>query len=373
MRRSAVLAAAVLLAGLAGCSSDQSPSVPAPDSSVAAPASTPSTASVATPPTRATAPTALGSPALALLARVPIKGRAPKTGYDRAQYGQAWTDNNDDLSGHNGCDTRNDVLRRDLLGTTVKPGTHGCVVLTGVLHDPYTGATIDFTRGVRTSLAVQIDHVVALGDSWQTGAQQFSAAKRVDFANDPLNLLAVAGPANEAKSDGDAASWLPPNKTYRCAYVARQTAVKVRYGLWMTQAEHDATARVLSSCPGQKAPIVGGRPPAVHPVADPVVTRPSPNPAPTTARAPLPRRDPTASPASTPTPASPASTAPPASGAHEFANCADMHKTYPHGVGKPGARDHTSGTPDTQFVVSTALYDANSKSDRDKDGIACEA
>ena len=108
----------------------------------------------------------------------------------------------------------------------LKPGTHGCVVATGVLHDPYTSATIHFTRGVTTSEAVQIDHVVALGDAWQTGAQQLSLTVRTNLANDPLELLAVSGPANDQKGDADAASWLPPNKGFRCSYVARQVAVK---------------------------------------------------------------------------------------------------------------------------------------------------
>jgi uncharacterized membrane protein len=58
--------------------------------------------------------------------------------------------------------------------------------------------------------------------------------------------------------------------------------------------------------------------------------------------------------------------------AKEFKNCTALNKAYPHGVGKPGARDHTSGTPVTTFKRSKALYVANKKSDRDKDGIACE-
>jgi hypothetical protein len=192
--------------------------------------------------------------ALALLATLRIKGRAPKTGYARTRFGPAWTDDNDDPSGHNGCDTRNDILRRDLTDAVVKAGTHGCVALSGTLHDPYTDRTIDFVRGQRTSAAVQIDHVVALADAWQTGAQQWNALKRVDLANDPLNLLAVDGPTNEGKGDGDAATWLPPNKAYRCTYVARQVAVKARYALWVTPAEHDAIARVLTTCPDQAAP-----------------------------------------------------------------------------------------------------------------------
>jgi len=131
-----------------------------------------------------------------------------------------------------------------------------CTVLSGVLHDPYTAKTINFTRGEKTSDDVQIDHVVALSDAWQKGAQQLDPETRKQFANDPLNLLAVDGPANNAKSDADAATWLPPNKDYRCRYVARQVAVKQKYQLWVTQAEHDAIQRVLGGCPGQMLPVV---------------------------------------------------------------------------------------------------------------------
>jgi hypothetical protein len=185
---------------------------------------------------------------------LPVKGRAPLTGYSRAQFGPAWTDDVTVPDGHNGCDTRNDILRRDLTTIVIKPGTSGCVVASGVLHDPYTGTIIPFIRGVSTSDAVQIDHVVALGDAWQTGAQQLSLAVRTNMANDPLELLAVSGPINEQKGDADAASWLPPNRAFRCSYVARQVAVKMTYHLWVTPAEHDAMARVLATCPAQTLP-----------------------------------------------------------------------------------------------------------------------
>jgi hypothetical protein len=212
--------------------------------------------------------------ALAALAAVRVAGRAPKTGYDRARFGQAWADVD-----RNGCDTRNDVLRRDLTSFTLKAGTRGCLVLKGTLHDPYTGRTIAFVRGQGTSNAVQIDHVVALSDAWQKGAQSWSTTKRTAFANDSLNLLAVDGPTNARKGDGDAATWLPPAKSYRCAYVARQEAVKLKYGLWMTRAERAATARVLTTCPAQRLPAakafrLGGG--TVQAVASPA---PSPEPA----------------------------------------------------------------------------------------------
>jgi Protein of unknown function (DUF1524) len=189
-----------------------------------------------------------------VLAGLEVKGRAPKTGYARSQFGPAWTDDNRVAGGHNGCDTRNDVLRRDLVDIVVKPRTRGCVVLSGRLRDPYTAGAIRFVRGERTSTAVQIDHVVALSDAWQTGAQRLTPEQRVDLANDPLELLAVDGPTNEAKGDGDAATWLPPSHAYRCAYVARQIAVKRAYRLWVTPAERAAMAGVLTRCPDQNIP-----------------------------------------------------------------------------------------------------------------------
>jgi len=189
---------------------------------------------------------AAGVSAAAVLATLAVKGRAPSTGYDRDQFGAQWADVD-----RNGCDTRNDVLARDLTGETFKAGTQDCVVATGTLADPYTATTIEFVKGDASS--VDIDHVVALGNSWQTGAFAWDDARRTAFANDPLNLLAVDYSANRQKGDGDAATWLP-GRGYRCAYVARQVAVKAAYGLWVTQAEHDAIARVLDACPGEPVP-----------------------------------------------------------------------------------------------------------------------
>jgi hypothetical protein len=151
----------------------------------------------------------------------------------------------------------NDILRRALSDIAVKPGTAGCVVLSGQLNDPYTGRVIQFRRGPRSS-DVQIEHVVALGDSWQKGAQQLTVEERTNLANDPLELLAVDGPTNQAKGDADAASWLPPNNGYRCAYVARQIAVKTKYRLWVTSAEKDAMAAVLDVCPQEPLPVDDG-------------------------------------------------------------------------------------------------------------------
>ena len=173
-----------------------------------------------------------------------VKGRAPKTGYERAEFSDGWAE-------IGSCTVRNFVLRRDLKNVTFKSG---CIVNTGILADPYTSKKISFQYGVGTSSKVQIDHVVALSDAWQKGAQGIGAAKRLNFYNDPLNLLAVDGPTNASKGDGDAATWLPPNKAYRCAYVARQIAVKIKYKLWLVTAEKAAMKQVLATCPGQKLP-----------------------------------------------------------------------------------------------------------------------
>lgn len=182
--------------------------------------------------------------ALQVLATLPIKGKAPKTGYSRSQFGDGWAT-------QSGCDTRNIILHRDL--TEVKVG-EDCKILNGTLQDPYTGETILFQRGADSSQLVQIDHVVALSNAWQTGAQQLSPEQRISLANDPLNLLAVDGAANQQKSDGDAATWLPSNKSFRCQYIARQIAIKQKYTLWVVVAEKDAMQRILQTCPEQSLP-----------------------------------------------------------------------------------------------------------------------
>lgn len=192
--------------------------------------------------------------ALAVARTLEVKGRAPKTGYSREQFGPAWKDVD-----KNGCDQRNDILNRDLVDITHKPGTGGCIVLSGTLHDPFSAKTIHFERGQKTSQKVQIDHVVALSDAWQKGAQQWDQDKREAFANDPLNLLAVDGPLNGQKGDADAATWLPPNKPFRCEYVAQLVGVKHAYSLWVTRAEQNAMVRELSRCQEEPLPQNSGR------------------------------------------------------------------------------------------------------------------
>jgi|ETNmetMinimDraft_4_1059912.scaffolds.fasta_scaffold47069_2 hypothetical protein len=200
------------------------------------------TAYSATPVEYVQTDTVEGLPALTALEKLDVKGRAPKTGYEREQFGDGWGESN-------GCDVRNVILYRDLSDVVIN---EACLVQSGTLNDPYTGERIVFERG--NASAVQIDHVVALSDAWQKGAQLLSRSDRIRFANDPLNLLASDGPANQQKGDGDAATWLPSNKPFRCLYVTRQIAVKQKYALWVTEAESAAMRSVLQACPQQTLP-----------------------------------------------------------------------------------------------------------------------
>jgi hypothetical protein len=285
---------------------------------------------------------AFATKAIDLLATLPVKGRAPKTGYDRAMFGQAWADVD-----RNGCDTRNDILKRDLTGITYTNSVP-CKVQSGTLADPYTGTTIKFLRGTATSSAVQIDHVVALSDAWQKGAQQLTTEQRTAFANDPLNLQSTDGPTNIKKGDGDAATWLPPNKSFRCEYVARQISVKATYNLWVTQAEHDAMANILAGCSGQLAPTNEKAPVTAAPA-------PAPEPAPVAAPAPAPAPAPAAPAPVAPAPVAPApAPAAPAPVAVYYANCA--------------AAKAAGAAP---IYAGQAGYRAGL--DRDSDGVACES
>jgi uncharacterized protein DUF1524 len=191
-----------------------------------------------------------GGAALAAVDSLAVKGRAPKTGYARDRFGSAWADTD-----ANKCDTRDDILKRDLADVRFRSG--GCKVSAGELKpDPYSGKEVAFTRG---RSEVDIDHIVALSDAWQKGAKYWDASKRIALANDPLNLRAVDASTNCSKGDGDTATWLPPNAAYRCPYVANQVAVKKKYGLWVSAAEKAAMKKVLSGCAGQKLPT-GGNP-----------------------------------------------------------------------------------------------------------------
>ncbi len=182
------------------------------------------------------------------LGELAVKPAASHAGYNREQFGSGWAT-------FGNCDMREQILNLDLTMATDKSATD-CTVLSGTLQDPYTGKTIAFKRGPGTSSFVQIDHIVAVSDAWDTGAQNLSAARREQFYNDPLELLAVSGPANDAKSSSDAADWLPPNKPYECRYVARQIAIKLKYHLWVTLAERTAMQKILNSCTNQIFPEI---------------------------------------------------------------------------------------------------------------------
>ena len=177
-----------------------------------------------------------------VLEKLEVKGRAPKTGYSREQFYDGWPI-------VDGCSLRQRIIRREFGDSAV---LDGCNVVAGEFDEPYTGEHRVFTAKDEIS-KIQIDHVVALSDAWQKGAQYKDKDVRYKIATDPLNLLAVDGPANEQKSDGDAATWLPKNKKFRCQYVARQVSVKYKYQLWVTQAEKEAIQRILEKCPHEPA------------------------------------------------------------------------------------------------------------------------
>lgn len=178
-----------------------------------------------------------------ILTKLEVKGRAPKTGYKRTEFYNGWPD-------IDGCNLRQRILKRDFGETAVTD--EKCNVIAGKFYEPYTGEVMEFHTRKEISKGVQIDHVVALSDAWQKGAQYKSSEVRYEIATDPLNLIAVQAAANQQKSDGDAATWLPHNKSFRCQYVARQISVKFKYELWVTEAEKNAMSQILTGCPEQR-------------------------------------------------------------------------------------------------------------------------
>ncbi|MBQ1444067.1 MAG: HNH endonuclease [Renibacterium sp.] len=243
---------------------DQAPVEPAPASTVV--------------PSGAVAPNpqpVFGTLALDLLARIPVQPAAPSAGYARSNFGPSWLDLGV------GCDSRNATLKRDLGGVVLAQGNNQCIVQAGELKDPYSGGRLVFDRAAASM--IQIDEVVSLANAWQTGAQSLSAAQRVGFANDALNLLAVDAVTSIQKHSADAAGWLPPNAEFRCAYVARQISVKATYGLWVTQEERDAMAAVLQACPTTTVPT------NQRPADTGIAAGPSPDSAPAAPAAPAPQ------------------------------------------------------------------------------------
>ena len=243
-RLSAALLGALVIAAVAGVlvwqqRATEAPSLP--PTWRADPAS-----GTAVPPPAPGAPPSRFDTARRQLGALPVRGWDRTSDFRRYQFGEAWSDDVNVEYGHNGCNTRDDILRRDLKNLVVRPFT--CFAQSGTLTDPYTGTTIDFVRGPDTSNSVEIDHVVSLADAWYKGARAWDPQRRLDFANDPRNLLAVSPQANFDKAFRDAASWLPPNEAFRCDFVARQIDVKAAYGLWLSAKERTALADVLSGC-----------------------------------------------------------------------------------------------------------------------------
>jgi len=189
-----------------------------------------------------------GTDVLAGIVVVPL--RLHRYDYRRAAYGDAWDDDNDAPGGHNGCDTRDDILNRDLVDKTYVI-TKRCpdAVATGILHDPYTNTTVTFQRGAKVGESVQIDHIVALAYAWDMGAFAWPGPQRLRFANDPANLLAVQGQANQDKGDSPPAYWMPPNRAFACQYAMQFIAVLRGYQLPVEQASADVLRRAAATCP----------------------------------------------------------------------------------------------------------------------------
>jgi hypothetical protein len=181
---------------------------------------------------------------------VVVPARIHRYDYRRAAFGDAWTDDNDAPGGHNGCDTRDDILNRDLVDKTYV-AIKRCpdAVATGTLHDPYTNATINFHRGAGIGASVEIDHIVPLALAWDMGAYDWPTSERIRLANDPANLLAVSGKANEDKSDSQPTLWMPPNKAFWCQYAMQYIAVARGYALPVDQPSADVLRQAAATCP----------------------------------------------------------------------------------------------------------------------------
>jgi hypothetical protein len=189
-----------------------------------------------------------GVDVLADVAQVPARMRSGD--YRRDAFGEAWTDDNSAPGGRNGCDTRNDILDRDLVDKTyVAISRCPTAVATGTLRDPYTSQTIPFVRGAQAGAAVQIEHIVPLAYAWDQGARIWTDEMRVRFANDPANLVAVDGPTNQDKGDAEPALWMPPNAAFHCQYAMQFVAVMKGYSLPIDGPSVAELRRAVATCP----------------------------------------------------------------------------------------------------------------------------
>lgn len=191
------------------------------------------------------------APGVDLLAGVPeVPVRVRGNDYRRAAFGESWDDDNSAPGGHNGCDTRNDILDRDLVDKTfVAIKRCPTAVATGKLHDPYTNAVVSFVRGNQTGASVQIDHIVPLALAWDLGARDWPDDLRLRFANDPANLLAVAGKPNQDKGDQEPAHWMPPNRAFWCQYAVQFVEVLRGYALPVDTASAGVLREASATCP----------------------------------------------------------------------------------------------------------------------------
>jgi hypothetical protein len=197
----------------------------------------PPAAQQASAPRQQQPPRELGAPTA--LHRINVAAPSTYPVYRRDKFGSGWADLD-----HDGCNTREEILARDMTDLGLEDN---CNVLTGTLHDPYTGRTIDYNESVNAA-SVQIDHVVSLSSAWRQGASNWTAAKRIKFANDPLNLIAVDGPTNQSKGDSGPATWQPPNTTFRCAWDRRYVQVTYKYRLTLPSADWDTLETTLAGC-----------------------------------------------------------------------------------------------------------------------------
>jgi len=184
-------------------------------------------------PFSTTMPPSIAPPSIDGLA---VAAEGSDSGYDRALFQpQAWADLDGD-----GCDTRAEVLIRDSRSLAeVQPG---CSVARGDWLSIYDGySTPDPGE-------LDIDHVVALAEAWRSGADGWPNERRLAFAQDEDNLIAVTAATNRSKSDRDPAVWQPPNRDSWCAFAQRWTSAKVRWGLTADPAEVNAVRVMLGTC-----------------------------------------------------------------------------------------------------------------------------
>jgi Protein of unknown function (DUF1524) len=178
------------------------------------------------------------------LAQLTVAKNQGSASYQRSAFGPGWGGYGYYPKIPGGCEARDEVLRRDL--SNVKAGDQNkCIIFSGVLHDPYTGKELPYSRYGSTQ--IQIDHVVALGAAWRTGASTWSQERRVEFANDINNMLAVDGTANNDKGSKTPDQWRPP-RDYWCPYAERWVGVKDLYRLTVTTAEKAALEQMLAAC-----------------------------------------------------------------------------------------------------------------------------